>query len=118
MSVYSGAQWQRGYGLGSVFGSLLRAAVPVLKSTGKSLAKQALKTGTETGIALAQDALRGGNMKQAAKTRFAQAAADALGNVTRTKTIKRRAKRKRATPVRGRTKTKRKKTSKIRDIFD
>lgn len=117
MSVYSGAQWQRGYGLGSVFGSLLRAAVPVLKSTGKSLAKQALKTGTETGIALAQDALRGRNMKQA-KTRFAQAAADALGNVTRTKTIKRRAKRKRATPVRGRTKTKRKKTSKIRDIFD
>lgn len=110
MSVYAGRHYQRGYGLGSVFGSLFKAAIPLLKTTGKTLAKHALKTGAETGIALAQDALAGRNMKQAAKARVTDAI---MREVSRGLPIKRKRKRRKAS--KGRT-TKR--VRRTRDIFD
>lgn len=110
MSVYTGRHWQRGYGLGSVFGSLFKAAIPLLKTTGKTLAKRALKTGAQTGIALAQDALAGRNMKQAAKARVTDAL---LQEVSRGLPIKRKRKQRKAS--RGRSA---KRARRSKDIFD
>ena len=58
---------QRGHGLGGLFGRLFRAAVPVfkttvapvLKSAGKSIAREALKSGTD----MAADVLKGESVK-------------------------------------------------------
>ena len=44
MPVFSGARYQRGYGLGHVVKGLFRSAVPLLKKAGT----QALKSGVET----------------------------------------------------------------------
>ena len=66
LGAYSGDRFQRGNGLGSVFGSLLRTILPIAKTVGK----QALRTGTE----VAQDYLQGANIGEAIKTRGKQGA--------------------------------------------
>jgi hypothetical protein len=43
--VYVGTRYQRGHGLGSIFGSLFKSAVPLLKRGAKTLGREALKTG-------------------------------------------------------------------------
>jgi hypothetical protein len=43
--VYTGGRFQRGNGLGSIFGGLFKAAMPLLKSGAKTLDREALKTG-------------------------------------------------------------------------
>jgi hypothetical protein len=43
--VYVGTRFQRGHGLGSIFGGLFKAAVPLLKKGAKTLGREALKTG-------------------------------------------------------------------------
>ena len=53
---------QRGYGLGSIFKSVARSAMPSLKEIGKS----ALTTGLE----VLQDVAKGENIKTAAKKRL------------------------------------------------
>ena len=63
--AYSGDRFQRGYGLGSIFGSLIRTILPVVA---KTVGKQALRTGAE----VAGDFLQGGNIKQSIKTRGRQ----------------------------------------------
>ena len=42
---FKGVGIQRGYGLGSMFRSLFRSAIPFLKSGAKAVGKAALKTG-------------------------------------------------------------------------
>lgn len=65
MSAYSGERFQRGYGLGAIFGPLLRTILPIVKGVGKAVGKQALRTGVE----VASDVLQGDNFAQAIKTR-------------------------------------------------
>ena len=78
ITPYSGATWQRGYGVGSIFRGLFKMAMPLARNAGKSL----LKAGVKGGVGLAQDALRGRNVKQAAKRRFAGAMGDVLKGMT------------------------------------
>ena len=42
---FSGALFQRGYGLGSVFGSLAKSIMPLIKSGAMVIRKQVLKGG-------------------------------------------------------------------------
>lgn len=53
--IFAGAKNQVGYGLGSIFGNLLKSALPVVKQGAKNLGKLALKTGLD----IAQDKLSG-----------------------------------------------------------
>ena len=77
--VFEGARYQRGYGLGSIFGSLFKSAIPLLKSGAKSLGKEALKTG----VAIGQDVLSGENIKTASKRRVRQSAKKVAQNSLR-----------------------------------
>jgi hypothetical protein len=43
--VFAGRRYQRGHGLGSIFGGLFKAAMPLLKKGAKTLEREALKTG-------------------------------------------------------------------------
>ena len=64
--MYVGTPYQRGHRLGSIFGGLSKAAVPLLKKGAKTLGREALKTG----LNIAEDVEAGKNLKQAAKSRF------------------------------------------------
>jgi hypothetical protein len=59
--VYVGTLYQRGHGLGSIFGSLFKSAVPLLKRGAKTFGREALKTG----LNLASDVMKGQNVTQA-----------------------------------------------------
>ena len=58
--VYVGTRYQRGHGLGSIFGSLFKSAVPLLMRGAKTLGCEALKTG----LNLASDVMEGQNVTQ------------------------------------------------------
>ncbi len=63
-SVFQGSVWQfrhtqTGYGLGRLFCSLARAAIPMVKTEAKALGKIALKSGRD----LVTDVLEGKNVK-------------------------------------------------------
>lgn len=64
-SHFVGYPYQRGNGLGSVFKSLWRFAMPFTKSVGKAVGRQALKTG----VGIAQDVLKGDNVGRAVQKR-------------------------------------------------
>ena len=53
LPAFHGAQFQRGYGLGSIFKGLFRWAMPHLQQGAKVLGKKALQTGFQ----VAQDVL-------------------------------------------------------------
>jgi hypothetical protein len=59
--VFAGRRYQRGHGLGSIFGGLFKAALPLLKKGAKTLGREALKTG----LNIAGDVVQGRNIKQA-----------------------------------------------------
>jgi hypothetical protein len=63
--VFVGIRYQRGHGLGSIFGGLFKAAMPLLKKGAKTLGREALKPG----LNIAGDVVQGRNIKQAAKCR-------------------------------------------------
>ena len=84
---FSGAPFQRGYGLGSIFTSLAKSIMPLVKSGAKAIGKQALKGG----LGFASDVLAGKNAKQAAVDR-ARAASSTL--------LRQAANRKRKAPAR------------------
>jgi len=65
MPIYIGGKYQRGHGLGNIFGSLFRSALPMLKSVGKKIGKQALTSGAR----FASDIIGGDDFKTAAKRR-------------------------------------------------
>ena len=103
---FRGARMQREYGIGSIFKSLARYAIPLFKQGAKVVGKRALQVATEVG----QDVLQGKNVKEAFKSRGKQAASDVVKNAAkkvmtgkgRKKGIKRAAPAK--TPIRGPTK--------------
>lgn len=66
---YHGVLSQRGNGLGSLLSSLGRVIVPTLKSAGRSLIKEGLRTGT----GIISDVLSGDNIKTATKRRVKKA---------------------------------------------
>jgi len=57
---FQGQKYQRGHGIGNFFGGLLRTLLPVFKSAGKSIGKQALMTGAR----VVSDMADGGNLKE------------------------------------------------------
>jgi len=58
---FSGTRYQRGAGIGSIFSGLFRSLLPVAKSIGKAVGKQALRTGAH----IASDALEGRDIGEA-----------------------------------------------------
>ena len=75
MTVFRGSPWQAGhgqlgYGLGGLFRSIARVAMPVVKSGAKALGKIALNSG----LNLLGDVMSGKNVKEAEKTRALEAA--------------------------------------------
>jgi hypothetical protein len=61
---YRGACFQRGYGIGGIFYSLARYAIPLFKQGAKVVGKRALQAATEVG----EDVLRGKNVRESVKT--------------------------------------------------
>lgn len=68
---FVGLPYQRGGGLGSIFRGIFRALLPIAKSAGKTIGRQALRTGAE----IASDVLSGSNLKDSVKRRGRAAAA-------------------------------------------
>lgn len=64
--VFKGNRYQRGFGLGSIFSSIFRAATPLVKSGMKYLGREAIKTGLNT----VDDIIEGKNAKQALRDRI------------------------------------------------
>ena len=69
LPAFHGARFQRGYGLGSMFKTLFRWAVPHLRQGAKVVGKKALQTGAN----VAQDVLQGENFNTAVTKRGRQA---------------------------------------------
>lgn len=65
----AGVRVQRGHGLGSLFGGLLRSAAPVIKRDAETPRKLALKTGLD----IADDVLFDQNINDSAKRRVKEA---------------------------------------------
>ena len=61
---YRGARMQRGYGIGCIFKSLARYAIPLFKQGAKVVGKRALQAATEIG----QDVLQGKNVRESVET--------------------------------------------------
>ena len=87
-SGFVGTPYQRGTGLGSLFKGLFRAILPIAKNVGKSVGRQALRTGTE----IAGDVLAGKSIKEAAQRRGKVGASKLLNKAS--KNISRRPKKK------------------------
>ena len=68
LPYFAGAQYQWGHGLGSLFGGLLRSAMPFIKRGAVALGNGASKTG----VCIA-DVLSGQSIKKAAKRRVTDA---------------------------------------------
>ena len=77
MPYFRGASHQSGHGLGGLFGSLFRAAIPVFKNTvapvlkqgAKAVAKEALRAG----VGVASDLLDGQSVHDSANARLSAA---------------------------------------------
>jgi hypothetical protein len=63
---FAGRIYERGHGLGSIFGGLFKTALPVLKKGAETLGREALKMG----LNIAGDVVQGRNIKQAADARL------------------------------------------------
>ena len=74
MPVYSGSPYQRGHGLGSILGGLLRGAMPLLSSVGKSIGRQMIRSGLD----VASDVVSGGNVRDSLKRRAKEGALSLL----------------------------------------
>ena len=86
---FRGARIQRGYGIGGIFKSLARIAIPLFKRGAKAVGKRALQAATEVG----QDVLEGKNVIESAKSRGKQAAGD-VAKAAANKVIVRRGRKK------------------------
>ena len=75
---FSGAPFQRGYGLGSIFGSIAKSIMPLIKSGAKAV-------GTKGGLGFASDVLAGKDAKQAAVDRARSAGSTLLRQAAKRK---------------------------------
>lgn len=69
LNYYQGSSYQRGYGLGGLFRSFFRAAVPLFKSGAKAVGKQLFHSGVD----VLNDMTKGQDLKTAAKRRLKEA---------------------------------------------
>ena len=69
LPVFAGPGSQRGYGLGGMLSGLFRTAVPFLKRSAASLAKEVGKEALTTGAGILEDVMAGQNIKRAATRR-------------------------------------------------
>ena len=79
-AYYIGPSYQRGHGLGGIFSSLFRAAIPIFKSVSPALkqgAKALAREAITTGANIATDALKGEDWKESA-SKHSKAAAKTL----------------------------------------
>ena len=118
LPYFAGAQYQRGHGLGSLFGGLLRSAMPLIKRGAVALGKGVLKTG----VRVADDVMSGQSIKKAIKRSVADAGRNLMRGllapgVRARKRIKRAPAKKRVTSA---TRRRKRQTSTKReaDIFD
>ena len=112
LPIFVGYRGQKGYGLGSMLGGLVRKAMPVLQRGLKSFGKQALKTGLE----IVNDVVEGQSPKEAAKRRLGQGIKQGVK-----RGIKHVAREARVSPQFGRgrrRKRSRAKKHKVNDIFE
>jgi len=66
MPVFVGSRHQQGHGLGSVLGDIIhRFVIPLFKTHGKALARDALRTG----VNVVEDVLDGCTLKESVKRR-------------------------------------------------
>ena len=79
LPAFHGAQFQQGYGLGSIFKSLFRWAMPHLTQGAKVLGKKALQTGAQ----VAQDVLEGNNVNTALAKRSKEAIGELVSQAGR-----------------------------------
>ena len=79
LPAFHGVRVQRGYGLGSLFGSLARAVIPLFKQGAKTIGKAAVKTGFN----IAKDVMSGQNIKAAAKKRSQETGAHLVNKAIR-----------------------------------
>ncbi len=78
ISVFQGQRYQRGSGIGSIFKGLLRFILPIAKSAGQTLGKQALKTGAR----IATDVAEGRNFGEALAQHGAEGVEEAVKKIT------------------------------------
>lgn len=115
LNYYQGSIHQKGYGLGGIFRSFFRAAIPLFKSGAKAVGKQIFRSGVD----LLGDVSKGEDIKIATKKRLKEAGSVLTDKAsTKVKAMigsgKRNKKRKRSRqPVI----TRRAKKEKTRDIF-
>ena len=69
LPVFAGPRSQRGYGLSGMLSGLFRTAVPFLKRSAASLAKEVGKEALTTGAGILEDVMAGQNIKRAATRR-------------------------------------------------
>ncbi len=106
---FVGYRFQRGgLAFGSLISGVFKKLLPVLKSAGKSLGKEALKTGMN----VASDILQGNNVADSFETRGKQAAAHLLKKGNRALTGRKRRRQQKGSGL-GR----RFKKPKLRDLF-
>ncbi|RLJ22857.1 hypothetical protein DJ031_00120 [bacterium endosymbiont of Escarpia laminata] len=115
LPVFVGGRGQRGHGLGNIFGSLFRSAMPLIKRGALALGKRALKTGMH----VARDVVAGGNLKESVKKRAKAAGTDLLDSLLNAppKKVQRRRRVKKPRRV-APTVSRRKKRRRPDDIFD
>ena len=77
---FRGARMQRGYGIGSIFKSLARYAIPLFKQGAKVVGKRALQAATEVG----QDVLQGKNVRESVKAHRGKVVKDFVEQGART----------------------------------
>ena len=80
LPYFVGAKVQRGHGLGSLLGGLLRSVAPLIRRGAVAVGKRALRTGMQ----IADDVMTGQNIKQAAKRRVTDAGKDLLRSLVTT----------------------------------
>ena len=93
--IFTGRRFQKGYGLGAIFGNLIRSALPMVKQGMKAIGKTAL----HTGLKIANDGLSGRNIKQSfarnmneAGQELLQKSVGALGSTNRNRKNKKKRK--------------------------
>lgn len=105
--VFKGVPYQRGHGLGSFLSSIYRGVLPLIKSGARYLGKEVLNAG----IGTLDDWSQGKRLKDAGKERFTDVGKNVLrklqGSGMKRKRLQSQSKR-----------VKRKKSPKLRDIFD
>ena len=77
---YRCARFQRGYGIGGIFKSLARYAIPLFKQGARVAGKRALQAATEVG----QDVLQGKNVRESVKTHRGKVVKDFVEQGART----------------------------------